>query len=244
MAHPRQPVPAGLTPAPPAPAIEGACAIELAAERLWLLPRRGVWWPARSALIVADVHLGKCQAYRASGVPIPLGVLEADLDCLTAMVAETGAERLIVLGDLIHAGIGLSPQVIERVATWRAALPAQVQLIPGNHDGNPARLPPSWHIEVREPGALEGPFALHHEPAIGVPPPSRGGRGGTYVLCGHIHPAARLGPLRLPCFWLGKHTGVLPAFSVFTGSVVVRPEPADRVYVVADGLVAPCHRVR
>lgn len=238
MAHPResvQPVAARVNPAPDAPSIEGACAIDLAGERLILLPRRGIWWPARSELIVADVHLGKCQAYRASGVAIPLGVLEADLACLTTMVAETGATRLIVLGDLIHAGIGLSPQVIERVAAWQADLPAAIELIPGNHDGNPARLPPSWHIEVREPGALEGPFALHHEPAIDA-------RG--YVLCGHIHPAARLGPLRLPCFWLGEQTGVLPAFSVFTGSVVVHPEPADRIYAVAENLVAPCHRGR
>lgn len=224
-----------MMPAPAAPAIEGACEVTLAGESLWLLPRRGIWWPARRALIVADVHLGKCQAYRASGVAIPLGVLEADLACLAAMVAETGAARLIVLGDLIHACIGLSPQVIERVAAWRRDLRARVELIPGNHDGNPARLPPSWHIEVRECGALEGPFALHHEPAIDA-------RG--YVLCGHIHPAARIGPLRLPCFWLGERTGVLPAFSVFTGSVVVRPEPADRVYVVAENLVALCRRGR
>lgn len=233
MAHTRQPVePAGMNPPAVANSVEGACAAQLAGESLWLLPRRGAWWPARRALIVADVHLGKCQAYRAHGVPIPLGVLEADLTCLAAMVAETGAERLIVVGDLIHAGAGLSPQVIDRVATWRAALPAQVELIPGNHDGNPARLPSSWGIEVREPGALEGPFALHHEPAIDA-------RG--YVLCGHIHPAARIGPLRLPCFWLGERTGVLPAFSVFTGSALVRPAPEDRVYVVAENLVAPCH---
>jgi DNA ligase-associated metallophosphoesterase len=216
-------------------AIEGVCAIELAGERLTLLPRRAIWWPARRALIVADVHLGKCQAYRASGVPIPRGVLDADLSQLAAIVAETGAARLIVLGDLIHAGIGLSPQVIDRVAAWRAALPAAVQLIPGNHDGDATRLPPSWNIELRERGALEGPFALHHEPAIDA-------RG--YVLCGHIHPAARVGPLRLPCFWLGEQTGVLPAFSIFTGSVVVRPEPHDRLYAVAENLVAPCHRGR
>lgn len=210
--------------------IEGACDVQLAGERIILLPGRGVWWPTRSVLIVADVHLGKCQAYRAHGVPIPVGVLDADLARLGAMVVETGASRLIVLGDLIHAGIGLSTQVIERVAAWRTDLPATVELIPGNHDGDTARLPASWRIDIREPGALEGPFVLRHEPAT----EPRG-----YTLCGHIHPAARVGPLRLACFWLGARTAVLPAFSVFTGSVVVRPEEGDRIYVVADRTVCP-----
>jgi metallophosphoesterase superfamily enzyme len=39
---------------------------------------------------------------------------------------------------------------------------------------------------------------------------------------------------RLPCFWLGRETGVLPAFGEFTGCAEVEPEDGDAVFVVAD----------
>ena len=38
----------------------------------------------------------------------------------------------------------------------------------------------------------------------------------------------------LPCFWLGRHHGVLPAFGAFTGSAVVRPRPGAQVFVIAE----------
>jgi metallophosphoesterase superfamily enzyme len=38
----------------------------------------------------------------------------------------------------------------------------------------------------------------------------------------------------LPCFWLGKRHGVLPAFGAFTGSAVVRPSRGDQVFVIAE----------
>jgi metallophosphoesterase superfamily enzyme len=58
-------------------------------------------------------------------------------------------------------------------------------------------------------------------------------------LAGHLHPGVVLagpGLLRehLPCFWLTPRTAVLPAFGSFTGFGPVRPEPADRVFVIAD----------
>ncbi|MFN9801977.1 MAG: DEAD/DEAH box helicase, partial [Bacteroidota bacterium] len=57
-----------------------------------------------------------------------------------------------------------------------------------------------------------------------------------------LHPAVRMvGParqsLRLPCFWLGENQSILPAFGEFTGHVLVRPVPGDRIYVVAENEV-------
>jgi metallophosphoesterase superfamily enzyme len=76
----------------------------------------------------------------------------------------------------------------------------------------------------------EGPFVFCHEPCE---------REGVYTWAGHIHPLAairsRRDSLELPCFWLGRNCGVLPAFSAFTGGVCVRTEEGDRIFAVADG---------
>jgi metallophosphoesterase superfamily enzyme len=62
--------------------------------------------------------------------------------------------------------------------------------------------------------------------------------GSGYVIAGHLHPGADLiaaGRLhaRLPCFWFGSRTAVLPAFGDFTGLWPVTPAPGDRVFVLA-----------
>ena len=66
---------------------------------------------------------------------------------------------------------------------------------------------------------------------------------GAYVLAGHLHPCVALAArardrLRLPCFWFGRHTGVLPAFGAFTGMQSIRPAPGDRIFAIADDGVA------
>src|SRR5687768_1975535 len=71
----------------------------LAGERVELLASRALLWPAQATLFVADVHLGKAAAFRAGGVPVPRGATGADLQRLSALVASTGARRLVVLGD-------------------------------------------------------------------------------------------------------------------------------------------------
>jgi metallophosphoesterase superfamily enzyme len=80
---------------------------------------------------------------------------------------------------------------------------------------------------------VDGPFVFDHHPRTSAQ---------GYVLCGHIHPGARLnGPARqsvmLPCFWFGESVGVLPAFGEFTGLAQVEPEAADQVFVAAEGEV-------
>jgi metallophosphoesterase superfamily enzyme len=42
---------------------------------------------------------------------------------------------------------------------------------------------------------------------------------------------------RLPCFLIGEHVALLPAFGSFTGTFTVKPNPRDRVYLVAEGEV-------
>lgn len=189
-----------------------------------LLPERAIRWG--DTLLVADVHWGKTATFRRHGIPVPHGDLEEDLARLDRLVALAGIRRLVVLGDLVHARV--PPEVEAAVATWRAARPVELVLVRGNHDRHQPRLPAAWGIEDRDGPWRVGPFAFVHVP-IEVD--------GAYALGGHLHPAAwvsgRGDALRLPCFHFGAAVGVLPAFGTFTGGVIVRRAPADRVYVIA-----------
>ncbi len=211
-----------------------AVCLDWAGERLILLHERAVWWPARRTLIVADLHLGKPAAFRAAGVPVPESVTASDLERLSSVVDRFRAGRLLVLGDLLHAPTGLTPETLDRVALWRARhADLRVALIRGNHDrrcGDPA---PSLGIEAFEPPLVDGALAFVHEPRA---------MDGVHVLAGHIHPCARLrGPigatLRAPCFWFSERTAVLPAFGTFTGCASIGPANGDRVFLVGPGCV-------
>lgn len=209
--------------------------VEVAGETLVLLPDRGIYWPARRTLMVADVHLGKAAAMRAQGLAIPGGTTRTTLDRLARMLAWTGAESLIVLGDLLHAREARARETLAQVAAWRERHPRlAIRLIRGNHDRRASDPPPEWNIECLDPPVELHPFALVHDPADCVP--------GIYTLAGHLHPAFRLSgsggqSLRLPCFWFGAGCGVLPACGEFTGTARIRPAPGDRIYAIAGGAV-------
>ena len=204
--------------------------LEVAGEAICLLGARAAWWPARRWLWVSDVHLGKSEVFRRAGVPLPLGDTADDLARLAEVVRSTGAERLLLLGDLVHHARGLSDEVVEATTRWRAEVDAEVTLVRGNHDASVHAMPPAWRIEDAGACLREGPFAFVHEATPG---------GDRFAWGGHVHPVFRLefGPevLRPPCFWLGQEHAILPSFGAFTGGHRVYAAPGDRVVVCVDG---------
>jgi len=204
-----------------------------AGETLELLPERALWWPAERTLFVADVHLGKDQVFRRFGIGVPGGPTEADLTALTVLVERRAAQRLVILGDLVHAPPAPGDRWPASVAGWRRNLAGvELRLVLGNHD---RRLEPwlaDWGLEASR-GSDLGPFALAHEPADAPARPT---------LCGHLHPVVKLregrhGSLRLPVFWFSARLGVLPAFGAFTGGQLVTPAPGDAVHAIARSAV-------
>lgn len=200
--------------------------VQVAGERLALRPDRSLFWPRQQALVIADPHFGKADAFRAAGVPVPGGTAEP-LGRLAAALAETRAERLVVLGDFWHARAGLTAAVAADLAAWRAARPGlHVTLVRGNHDraGPP---PDGWGDWVDR--LVHPPFVFTHSPE-----PTANG----YVLAGHLHPGVVLDGrggdrLRLPGFWFGPRVGVLPAFARFSGVEPVPARPGDRLFAIA-----------
>lgn len=206
--------------------------IDLRGERVRLLPERALFWERTRTLVIADAHFGKAATFRARAIPVPGGTTAAALQRLDALLARTGAERLICLGDLLHAKAGRVAGTIRAVAAWRERHRAlDFVLVRGNHDRHAGDPPPTWRVTCVDEPWVERPFVWRH-----VPEAAEEG----YTVAGHVHPAVRLtgfGGLSetLPCFYFGRDVGILPAFGGFTGTATVHPKNGDRVYVIADG---------
>ena len=218
------------------PGEPGDTRLDLQGESLVLMPERAVFWQRRSTLIVADVHLGKAAAFRASAIPLPGGTTTEALARLSAALGRIGAQRLLLLGDFFHARAGRAARTLDTIAAWRERHPdLEIVLVRGNHDKGAGDPPGEWRFHCVDEPLSEPPFAFRHHPQE---------EAGAYALAGHIHPAVSLSGAgrqseRLPCFLFGARLGLLPAFGGFTGAAGVRPRRGDRVFVLAGEEVVP-----
>lgn len=186
--------------------------VQLNGEPVQLLADRALYWPARRRLLIADLHLGKADTFRAAGIALPRGGTALDLARISTLAAATDAEAVWVLGDMLHGRTDLS--------SWRASWEAfrdrhprlSFAVVDGNHDRDLQDA--GLDIDQLGDAVHDGPFVLRHAP--GCDP-----RG--HVICGHLHPVLKLrGQPRTPAFWLQAGCTVLPAFSAFTGGQPLR----------------------
>ena len=208
-----------------------------AGQTFTLRPEGGLHWPARDCLIVADTHFGKAEHFRRSGVPVPGGTTGDNLRRLDAMLDATGARRLIVLGDLLHARDGVAEPLTAQLADWRARHDTLTMLlVRGNHDAHAGPAPASLAIEDVGETWREGALLLRHEP-MADEAASDEEAADDFVMAGHVHPAVRLHGIgmrseKLPCFHFGARQALLPAFGAFTGMHPIRPRAGDGVYAI------------
>lgn len=211
------------------------------ALELRLTPERAVHWPAERTMFVADMHLGKAAVFRARGVPVPSGTTTATLQRLSRVIERLDVQKLVVLGDFLHARESHAAPTLAVLRQWRL-VHAQLEcvVVQGNHD--------------RHAGSVEDAlgFATQHRPyqrpgLIGVHEarealPCKEKTGQALVLAGHVHPVVRLrgrlDRLRLPCFWLQStllpHPVLtLPSFGEFTGGHEVHPQ-GSHVFVIGE----------
>ena len=214
----------------------GGVRISIEGEELVLLPQRVAWWPHRDMVLAADVHVGKEATFRRHGVPLPEGGLHERLERLTDCVDTLEAETLVILGDFIHAPVGLTRSVIDTVTTWSNRLSARIVVVEGNHDRQLRGFPGAWDIELKRDRVIGGPFSLQHDPSVAAD---------EYVLAGHLHPTVDLRQggdrLRLPCFRFDSDVGVLPAFTPFSNGIRQRPGNDRRLYAVTEHEVLGVH---
>ena len=201
--------------------------VDLAGEAVRLLPDGAVHWPARSALWLSDLHLGKAAHFRKHGVPIGSEPTLATLHRLRERIFVLQPRHIWLLGDVFHSDINREWEPFAGLCEEFSAL--EWVLVQGNHDMIPEVL--LRESGIRKVGRMdEGPFTFTHDPTDLKPEFG-------YHVCGHVHPGIRLaGPgrqrLRVRCFHVTERQAVLPAYGAFTGMHTITPERRDRVYAV------------
>ena len=178
-----------------------------------------LFWPARQALLVADLHLEKASFYGIHGQYLPPYDSVDTLACLIDAVEASGATRLWCLGDSFHDAGGVDRLVNgARGVLHRLTRDLDWVWISGNHDHDAARtLGGRAMIE-----AVVGGIVLRHEAIPGDPTPE---------ISGHYHPKLRL-TLRgrrivRRCFAVTPDKLVLPAYGALTGGLDIG-DPAFR----------------
>ncbi len=216
--------------------------IRLAGEDALLHPTGTLYLSHWQTLLVADAHFGKAVSFRKLGVPVPRGTTSETLSRLDSAIADTGAKRVVFLGDFLHSVRSHAAGTLGVLQEWRDAhRELALTLVRGNHDDRAGDPPASLGFTVVDEPLRLGPFALCHHPRPVAD---------AYVLAGHWHPCISVAGraferLRLPCFWMGDDSGqlprqavgVLPAFGSFTGMHRIEPRAGDRIFPVAGDVV-------
>ena len=124
-----------------------------------------LFWPARQALLVADLHLEKASWYALRGQMLPPYDSMATLERVHRLIDRTDAQELWALGDSFHDVAGVE-RLVPDVAEGLRALSQRVDLhwIAGNHDGLSGA---ALGGEVHEDVLLNGVVLRHHAaPAV------------------------------------------------------------------------------
>jgi len=210
----------------------GSVFVRLLGHDFELLPSRAAYWHAKRTLLVADLHLGKSETFQRAGVPMPSGAMHEALDRLGRVIAETNAQRVLVLGDLLHAPAGITSSMMDTVSAWRSRLDVLFQVVCGNHDREIERVASAWNVQLLGDSHSEDGVGFVHDPDS----PAVAGMDG-FSWAGHVHPAIAMGrgktSVKLACFVIGDRVGVLPAFSLFTAGATVGSRRGGRIFACA-----------
>jgi DNA ligase-associated metallophosphoesterase len=211
----------------------------IAGERLQLFPQKAIFWPLKKVLFLADLHLGKINHFRRAGIPVPTRANDKNLEMIVDLVNHTRPERFICLGDLFHSHYNPEWEAFgELIKHFRGT---SFELVMGNHDIMSDQQYLRKGIVVHEQLHM-APFLLTHHPLETTGTKAKQQPG--YNLAGHLHPGVTMRgagkqSVTLPCFYFGRHSGLLPAFGTFTGLARIKPQKEDKVYVIADEKIIP-----
>ena len=173
----------------PSQTAEGRCAVPeavvvkpVADQPALLMEKDG-----ERVLVVADLHLGWEVSLSHQGIHVPSQVPRL-LEKLRKIINDTHPRRLILLGDVKHAVAKVELEEWKYVPEFFEGLVEiipDVQVVPGNHDGNLEPLtPPIVKISTSEGISIWNKVGLFHGHAWPSPPLL----GCEYLVMGHLHP--------------------------------------------------------
>lgn len=174
-------------------------AVTFAGRAFIAMASGALFCPATSALILADLHLGKsARMARRGGALLPPFETRDTLNRLTDAIQTTDARRIFLLGDVFDDDLARETLDGPDDACWQKVLATiAVTILAGNHDPN------------SQTEAVSGHITLRHVAGAGPD------------ISGHYHPKARLQGISRPAFLIGKDHLILPAFGTFTGGLAV-----------------------
>jgi DNA ligase-associated metallophosphoesterase len=210
--------------------------VEIHGEQMELLPQKAVFWGRERILFLADVHLGKINHFRKSGIPVPPKANERNLELMIDLINLTRPQRVICLGDLFHSYYNPEWEVFGELVKHFGRI--SFELVLGNHDVMSEQQYVRKGILVHNSLRI-APFVFTHHPLDEAD-------SGFYNLSGHLHPGVNLiGKARqsvtLPCFYFGENMGLLPAFGTFTGMARIQPKKNDKVFVIVEEKIIEIH---
>jgi DNA ligase-associated metallophosphoesterase len=210
--------------------VPAAATLTLAGQVLVADPAGAIYWPARSLLAVADLHLEKGSSFAERRILLPPYDTAATLARMAKLIARYAPETVVALGDSFHDRGGAS----RLDGKDRASLVAMQRgrdwiWIAGNHDPEP---PADVGGRAMDALTLDG-LTFRHLPAAGA---AHG------EIAGHLHPVARVvghgRAVSRRCFATDGSRMVLPAFGAYAGGLNVR----DRAFAsVFDSLGFTAH---
>jgi DNA ligase-associated metallophosphoesterase len=203
--------------------------VKIYEEILELWPQKAVCWRRKKILFIADLHLGKINHFRRSGIAVPSKANDRNLELLIDLIHLTKPERVICLGDLFHSHYNPEWEVFGEVVKNFGNI--SFELVLGNHDIMSSIQYARKGIMLHDTLKVD-PFIFTHHPLTDIELP-------CYNIAGHIHPGVNLTgrgkqSLTLPCFYFGECSGLLPAFGMFTGLAKIRPKKADKIFVIVE----------
>jgi len=189
-----------------------------------------LYWPAQSALLVADLHLEKASWFARFGQFLPPYDSVATLTALNDVVQATGVKRLYCLGDSFHDRFGCD-RLPEQARALLLNMTSRLDWtwILGNHDPGFADHCGGTLVEEMEVGGI----ILRHEALADDPRPE---------MSGHFHPKYRVNVrgrhVSRRCFVASASKLILPAFGSLTGGLdASHPEIVKNVGTAASALV-------
>lgn len=191
-------------------------AVSFAGHELVPLPEGALLWPARRALLVADLHFEKASWFAGKGQFLPPYDSIETLRCLTEIVDKHAVRELWCLGDSFHDTNGVERMSAEACAAL-AALTARLDWtwITGNHDPSLEAAFCGGGIagRVLAEAVVDG-LLMRHEADPDEPRPE---------LSGHFHPKFRIVVrdrlISRRCFVATESKLILPAFGALTGGL-------------------------
>lgn len=194
---------------------------------LILTNQRAAYCKVYEALILSDLHVGKTAHFRKHGIAVPNGVLSQDLERLASLITHFNAKKVIIVGDMLHAGDNSD---VDLFCSWRQGFSAiEFHLVEGNHDRLSKTLEAKLCLTYRDCLLRLGALNFIHN----FDPLADG-----FQVTGHIHPGVvihtAVSRFRLPCYTLSEKQLLLPAFSKFTGLDTRNTRDKGEIYAFTD----------